>query len=130
MKRFALVCALMFVPIAYAQSNASPSVSSRVSPDSRFEIVQSALVAKQTFKLDKFLGNVYLLVKTPDGSDVWEPMLKESNPADRSTTGKSEYQIFTSGIAARFTFLMNVNSGITWQLVSSKDGTLLWEKMP
>jgi hypothetical protein len=35
--------------------------------------------------------------------------------------GKVRYQLFTSGLAARHTLLMNTDTGKTWQIQSSKD---------
>jgi hypothetical protein len=35
--------------------------------------------------------------------------------------GKVRYQLFTSGLAARHTFLMNTENGRTWQVRTSKD---------
>jgi len=35
--------------------------------------------------------------------------------------GKIRYQLFTSGLAARLTFLLNTDSGKAWQLQSWED---------
>jgi len=44
-----------------------------------------------------------------------------------SNINKVNYQFFTSGIGIRFTFLVNINSGATWQLVINKNKDYLWE---
>jgi hypothetical protein len=50
---------------------------SSVPDTSRFEIVQTELGAKYTFKIDKYNGTVYQLVKTKGDGLAWEII---SNP--------------------------------------------------
>jgi hypothetical protein len=37
------------------------------------------------------------------------------------------YQLFSSGQGIRYTFLLNTNSGLTWKLVSTNVGGLIFE---
>jgi hypothetical protein len=85
----------------------------------RFEIVQSELAAKWTFRLDRFTGQISQLVTAAGGGAAWENMIIFSPP---STTGTPhvKFQIFTSGIAARHTFLIDVETGKTWVISSEK----------
>jgi hypothetical protein len=85
----------------------------------RFEIVQSELAAKWTFRLDRFTGRISQLVKAASGGNAWEDMIILGLP---STTGTphAKFQIFTSGLAARHTFLIDVETGRTWVISSEK----------
>jgi hypothetical protein len=100
--------------------------SSTISPSDRYEIVQSQITAKWTFRLDRFCGKVSQLVSNSDGDDIWQHMEIVGLP-NCQTDGKPHYQLFTSGIAAKHTFLMNTGSGVTWLLVTSKNGDAGWE---
>ena len=95
-------------------------------PNARFEIVQSELAAKWTFRLDRFKGRVAQLVRTKDDDNAWEDMeVIGLGPVQNPT--RARFQLFTSGIAARHTFMIDTDTGKTWVLVSSKrkrdDGT-------
>ena len=85
----------------------------------RFEIVQSTIAARWLFKLDRQTGTVYQIVQTKEGEVAWERMEALSMPI--AATSGVHYEIFMSGIAARFMFLMNLDTGKTWQLQSSTD---------
>lgn len=89
----------------------------------RYEIVQSELGARITLKIDKYLGMVYLLVQG-DPKLHWRLMDIENKEA--GTLDKVNYQIFTSGLGVRFTFLLNINTGSTWQLVEDPEYGLFW----
>jgi len=109
-------------------------VSSPIS-DARFEIVQSDIAAKWTFKLNRYTGRVYQIVHDKDENLLWEEMAVRQHPllgpmANIKMTGnKPRFQIFTSGIAAKLTFLLDSQTGATWQLVESAavKGTHLWQ---
>jgi hypothetical protein len=120
----ALLLSLALIPIgAAAQATNQQSALTHVPADARFEIVQSELAVRWTFKLDKFTGAVFQLVATKDGGVAWDevPRLRSRAP-DPVTPNRVNYQIFISGMIARNMFLMNVNSGATWQLQGGNDG--------
>lgn len=112
---FSLLCS-----ISYAQDfpNPSPQQTSAI-PGARFEVVQSPIAAKWTFRLDRYTGRVWQLVKTKADSNAWEetdvyglaPNLQAKQP---------RFQIFTSGIAARHTFLIDTSNGRTWVVVQGQ----------
>lgn len=83
----------------------------------RFEIVQSELAAKWTFRLDRFTGRVSQLVNAANGGDAWEDMIISGLPSITGTP-HAKFQIFTSGLAARHTFLIDVETGKTWVIAS------------
>lgn len=95
----------------------SPHAHSTISEKSRYEIVQSHLAAKWTFRLDRFCGHVAQYVSTPNGGFVWQPMLIERLPKCLED-GNVHYQLFSSSLAARHTILINVDSGVSWLLAT------------
>ena len=105
--------------ITYAQNQVSDVHQKTTTPsEARYEIVQSELAAKWTFRLDRYTGKVYQLVRTPDEENAWDEMTvtnlqKIKNPI------KPRFLIFTSGLAARHTFLMDTFMGKTWTLTAS-----------
>ena len=102
-----------------AQSSASDIHRATTSPsDARFEIIQSQLAAKWTFRLDRYTGHVRQLVKTQDGGSAWQAMSVEGLP-ELLRPNKPRFVIFTSGLAARHTFLMDTETGNTWVPVST-----------
>jgi len=83
----------------------------------RFYLIQSTLAAKGTFKLDAYNGDVYQLVLTPKKDETWQKLTRFiSNEIDPKQENFDNYTLFVSPLAMRFTYLMNVNSGATWQL--------------
>jgi len=57
-------------------------------------------------------------------------MPKRSHPLDKRNDRRVNYQLFTSGIALRYTFLMNVNTGATWQKLETPEKDLVWSPIP
>ena len=105
--------------LAAAQSN-DVHQSTTQPAGGRFEIVQSPIAAKWTFRLDRHRGNVDQLVETQDGALAWQGMFVLGLP-DVSPEPKARFTIFASGIAARFTFLIDSQTGQTWVLNSFSD---------
>ena len=98
--------------------------------DARFEVVQSALAARSTYRIDKHLGTVSQLVMAEDSTLSWEEIPRAAHPAgDPRVPGRVNYQLFVSGLANRFTFLVNVNTGATWRLVLNRRGILVWQPL-
>jgi hypothetical protein len=120
MKLFSLF--LLFSSITCFAQDRDPVAhsSTTISSQARYEIVQSSLAARWTFRVDRVCGNIGQLATTASEGVTWEPMFVSGQP--RCTPdGKIRYQLFSSGLAARHTFLMNTENGRTWQLQSSKD---------
>jgi len=106
--------------IVYAQQESTPPHSATtIPPSARFEIIQSHLAAKWTFRLDRVCGHVVQLIGVI-GEDVkWEEMIVVGLPKC-SEDGKARYQAFSSSLAAKHTFLMNLDTGKTWRLTNVK----------
>lgn len=87
--------------------------------NARFEIIQSPLLYRLIFKLDRYNGMIWQLVISKDNSLTWELMLRED--ITPGTLDRPRFQIFTSGIATKGTFLIDSYSGVTWVLVTRKE---------
>lgn len=106
--------------VAFAQSDVNNiHQMTTTPPDARFEIIQSQLAAIWTFRLDRYTGNVHQLVETQSGGNAWEQMIVQGLPKI-PTPSKPRFIVFTSGLAARHTFLMDSNTGQTWILSTTE----------
>lgn len=113
---------------ASAQAPYAAHERSAIEATSRYEILQSPLVARSTLRLDRFGGFVDVLVMRADSSYTWDPVPRRRHKvADTAFPARANYQVFLSGIANRFTFLTNVNTGATWMLTQREDGSLYWD---
>lgn len=122
---FAALC-FALASRARAQGTASNQVTT-APPEAHFEILASELGVRNTFRLDRFTGQSAQLVLQADSSLDWQPIPKAPHPLpDTQLPGRANYQMFTSGLGARFTFLINVNTGATWQLQVDENGSLVW----
>ena len=115
---FMVVVVVVLTVSSYSASSQEVSPHQHTVPpgNARFEIVQSQLAARWTFRLDRFTGQVSQLVKTLGDSNTWEPMEVIGLPLSIPLTER--FQIFTSGLAARHTYLLDTKSGRTWVIVS------------
>jgi hypothetical protein len=122
--RSLLIFCLVQTPFLAVAQDDAPSVHQMTTTptNARFEIVHSPLTAKWTFRLDRYTGNVAQLVKTASGGSAWESMTVMGLPKVDSSYGP-RFVLLTSGLAARFTFLMDTQSGTTWELAGVSKGT-------
>lgn len=104
---------------AQSQINTQPNEQTTTPTNARYEIVQSQLAARWTFRLDRYTGRIAQLVKTADDSSAWEEMTVYVLPTIASPS-KPRFQLFTSGLAVRHTYLIDTDTGKTWILVSGK----------
>jgi hypothetical protein len=84
--------------------------------NSRYEIIQSSIAAKWTFRLDKQTGRVWRLAELTNGDSRWDEM-PVTGAGKPHTTGKAHFQIYMSGLAAQYTFLIDTDTGKTWVAV-------------
>ncbi len=122
MKRILCILILtVFVCSAFVQADDSLPPHQYTTPPSsgRFEILQSSIAAMWTFRLDRYYGRVWQLVKTNDDNITWEEMLIIDLPKIKTATNP-RFQLFTSGLAARHTFLIDNETGNTWVVVKAK----------
>jgi hypothetical protein len=101
-----------------------------VPADSRYEIITSNLAVKGTFKLDKFTGDVFQLFENDDKSPYWKKMERRNHPRDVLVkNNRVNYQIVTSDLAMKCTYLVNINTGATWVLTESSYTNPFWDPM-
>lgn len=115
----AALVALTLPAIANGQSQQSPQ--STTLPDAaRYEVVQSELVARWTFRLDRYCGSVAQLVESKTGGFAWEDMLVEGLP-QCAASPRARFMIFTSGLLVRVTLLFDTSTGRAWYLAQNGD---------
>ncbi|MHA6786165.1 hypothetical protein ACWA6H_00465 [Pseudomonas bijieensis] len=121
--RYLSILYLVQAPLLAVAQDAAPSIHQKTTTpeNARFEIVHSPLAAKWTFRLDRYTGNIGQLVKTASGGSAWDSMTVIGLPKVDGTSGP-RFVLLTSGLAARFTFLMDTQSGRTWELTSISNG--------
>lgn len=120
LSRLLLVLSFFATPLLAQDNPNNVHHSTTPPPSARFEIVQSELAAKWTFKLDRFAGQIFQLVKTKEDVYSWEKMDVIGLPSVAQAT-RPRFQLFTSGLAAKFTFLIDTDTGKTWQLATAKE---------
>lgn len=110
-----IVLAIVFPTLVYAETN-NLHQSTTTPLNAQYEIVQSELVAKWTFRLDRFTGRVYQLLKDSSRGATWGEL--EVVGLETIKANKPRFSIFTSGLATRHTFLMDTLTGTTWILTT------------
>ena len=124
---FGVILALTFssLPSLAAAQTPYAHQSTTQPAEGRYEIVQSPIAAKWTFRLDRYRGHVAQLAEAEDGALTWQVMFGVDLPEVHSAQ-TARFSIFASGIAARFTFLIDSHTGQTWVLNSFSDDVAGW----
>src|ERR1043166_6001548 len=103
---------LFYVSAPSQELRVEPHNSTDVTPDSRFQLIQSSLTVKNTFRLDRYFGILCVLTANAKGELSWSAILRLTHDiASPAYPNKVNFQAFTSGLAVRYTYLMNVNTG-------------------
>lgn len=125
-------CFLMVSVGCFAQSERQNFVSTSQT-GGRFEVIQSPIARRLTFRLDKYTGKVYQYVLSNDDESIWKIV---SNPWLQVLHDKDEkndyvrFQLFMSGIAVADCFLLDMETGITFMLYEdSNSGSLFFRYM-
>ena len=109
--------------VAAGDNTVTTHQSTTVPESAIFEVVQSPLLAKLAFRLDRYTGETWQFVSTQDKSYAWQRIKRIAVPNDTKTTGKVNYQIFLSGIRVQVTILMNTTTGASWYIAEDpKEG--------
>ena len=117
---------LAFSSLSWAQVS-YPHQITKAPESSRYEIIQSQyeFSTKISLKLDKYTGYVYELVKRKEGL-TWQLISAEVHSLNVVTPDKVNFQIFLSDSGNYWTFLINVNTGITWRLLKDPEVGMMW----
>ena len=129
MKKIILLIALCFISLTSSAIEDTKAVKTSTE-GGRYEIVQSEIARKYCFKLDKYTGNVYQLVLKSNGDKTWQKMEVIGLAFDTIKKDTINFQIFMGGMAVSDCFLINIHTGMTYQLYSDTDTEVLfWSYM-
>lgn len=120
---------VIWVSPSFAQEQQSVSLSSTVPDYARYEVVQSPLIARLTFRLDRFTGETWEFVSKQNGGYTWQSIERIPLPNDSKMPSKVNYQMFLSGIRAQVTILMNTNTGASWYIAKDPKIGIFWSPM-
>ncbi|MEA3523223.1 MAG: hypothetical protein U9R50_09610 [Campylobacterota bacterium] len=96
-------------------------------PDiSRYSIIQSELSADMTFRLDKYTGIVSRMLEGNKGT-FWLKLKREKHANDIQSKNSVNYQIFASGLNIQMIYLLNVHTGVTWELSENSKLGIFWK---
>ena len=99
---------------ARAQSPPSPAAASTVLPaEARYQIVQSPLTLRDTFRLDRVTGRVHRMVEREGSGLTWVEMVVVERP-NLPQSGRPRFALFLSGITGRSDYLLDTITGRTW----------------
>ena len=121
-----IVLFVSFSSLSWAQVSYTHQIT-KAPESSRYEIIQSQyeFSTKISLKLDKYTGYVYELVKRKEGL-TWQLISAEVHSLNVVTPDKVNFQIFLSDSGNYWTFLINVNTGITWRLLKDPEVGMMW----
>lgn len=127
--RVIVVLLAVFVTQSVTAQERTLHQSSTISEASRYEIVQSPLLAKLAFRLDRFTGDTWQFASTKSGDYAWQKIPRISISNDTRQAKKVNYQIFLSGIRAQQTILLNTNTGVSWYIAEDPKEGIFWNPM-
>lgn len=128
MRKLAIVFLMALMPILSFAIDQNRSAQATTATNGRFEIIQSEVLRSNTFRLDKYTGDVCLMV-IKDTWYEWEHVLRQGKSKDTTPESQVNYQLWFGGAQARDAFLINVNTGETWILVKDKNQKLLFQPL-
>jgi hypothetical protein len=121
-------CLTLSVVLCCAQTACEPRRSTNVqetgessmnaNEPARYEIIQSTIGVWWTFRLDRFTGRVFQLVETSNKQNAWREMRVADLVTNASPEKRVRFQLVTSTIAARETYLIDLDTGKTWSPIT------------
>ncbi len=110
---FCALSLLAAMPV-HAQSDAARTGASTTLPvNARYQIVQSPLTLRDTFRLDRVTGRVHRMVEREGAGLVWVEMVVVERP-NLAASGPPRFTLFLSGISGRSSYLLDTQTGRTW----------------
>lgn len=101
--------------------------ATRTQPDEAgcFEIFVSPRQLRETYLLDECSGATWV-IEGGEEELVWSFIPRESQ-SGATASERRIYQIISSGIAAKGTYLLNTDTGATWTMKVDPEKLLFWE---
>jgi len=124
--KYGLILLLILANSALFAKDFGPNQVTAVPNTSRYSMIQSTLTADMTFKLDKYTGSVSRMLEGNKGI-FWLKLKREKHSDDIQIRDKVNYQIFTSGLNIQMIYLLNVNTGVTWELSENSKLGIFWK---
>ena len=87
--RYIFLLFFTVLPVMAQSSESYPYSKTSVSDGARYEITQSTLAAKYTFRLDKFTGRVWQVVRTQEDRQTWQEVPVIGFTADSTYSGET-----------------------------------------
>ena len=110
-----------YAVVAYAQQTVVEPVNSLTEPTANYELVQSSRTMKECFLLNRFTGDVWVMVSTRT-RPKWQLLPKENHIDDTIDPFRPCYQLSVSGRSAKGIYLMNVLTAATWIVLADANG--------
>jgi hypothetical protein len=117
----AIAVTLAMVPIVSAED---VDQTSTPPPNARFEIVQSLLNLRDTFRLDRWSGATEILTEGKEAF-TWTSIPFVGPP--NVTPSGSRFQLTLSSVSAKGTYLIDTATGATWVLTGNSISELRWQ---
>ncbi|MGP0084066.1 MAG: hypothetical protein ACLP0B_10615 [Steroidobacteraceae bacterium] len=91
------------------------------------------MIARLMLRVDRFNGEVdHLVLDTLGNGFFWVPVKMEQSAVKdfhAYADNRVHFQVFTSGLIADDTFLMDIDTGKTWILVKDQKDQQWWENV-
>lgn len=137
----AIICILFFIPLSGFTQNVDVDIrnnwdkkhdnySTSLSAG-RWEIIMSDRTVKLLFKIDKFTGQVFYdkNIKFTDGGTIWLEAFRDESAFDIRKDNTINYQLYIGGLAARHVYLLNIHTGVLWQLVETEEKLFYFQRI-
>ncbi|RPE08676.1 hypothetical protein EGT74_16700 [Chitinophaga lutea] len=94
----------------------------------RYEIVQSEISSIYTFRLDKYVGKVEIIVTLPnEPKTVFVEIPVNHSEENNTVPDKINYQLWLGGGTLSDCYLLNIHTGTTWELVQKSNRKFSFE---
>jgi hypothetical protein len=115
--RLSPIACIVFVCHALPANGQEPQIYGATAPppSARFEIFQSEHPHRSTLRLDRFTGQIHLLIQVSNREYTWQEMEVTERP-ESSISSRPRFQLFTSSNLGRHTLLLDADTGSTWEL--------------
>ena len=115
---------------AFCQSDYNANQRTTTPDGARYEILQSEITAKDTYKLDRYTGRIWAMyVDRTEKYNFWAEL--DVNGLPYITNPQTpRFILYSSGITVRYTFLIDSLTGQTWMAYKdSKSGIVFFSKV-